>query len=101
MSGAAILSAKAALRTGVGLLKVACIEENYTALATTVPEAVLLPLKSNGKTFRMQDILEKFEVLGRHGEGHGSYWYLVGTCHADGNPYRVRYFFQYIDIQQY
>ncbi|MBQ1186601.1 MAG: NAD(P)H-hydrate dehydratase [Clostridia bacterium] len=56
MSGAAILSAKAALRTGVGLLKVACINENYTALAVSVPEAVLLPLNSNGKTFKMQDI---------------------------------------------
>ncbi|MBQ5911425.1 MAG: NAD(P)H-hydrate dehydratase [Clostridia bacterium] len=56
MSGAAILSAKAALRTGVGLLKVACIEENYTALAVSVPEAILLPLKSGGKTYRYRDI---------------------------------------------
>lgn len=51
MSGAAILSASAALKSGVGLLKVATVPKNYTALATAVPEAVLLPLKSKGKTY--------------------------------------------------
>ena len=29
----------------------ACVEENYTAMAVSLPEAVLVPLKSNGKTF--------------------------------------------------
>lgn len=56
MSGAAVLSGKAALKTGVGILKAACIEENYQILGVSMPEAVLIPLKSNGKTFRYKDI---------------------------------------------
>lgn len=63
MSGAAVLSSRAALKSGVGLLKVACIEENYTILASAVPEAVLIPLKSNGKTFRFGDIQALTEPL--------------------------------------
>lgn len=51
MSGAAIISAKAALRSGVGILRLACVEENYTACAIAVPEAVLVPCKSQGKTY--------------------------------------------------
>ncbi len=51
MSGAAIISAKAALRSGIGILKLACVEENYTACAISVPEAVLIPCKSQGKTY--------------------------------------------------
>ena len=46
MPGAAILSAMAALKSGVGILKVAAVKENYTALAASVPEAVLVPYKS-------------------------------------------------------
>ena len=56
MSGAAVLSCKAALKTGVGILKAACITENYQILGVSIPEAVLIPLKSNGKTFRYKDI---------------------------------------------
>lgn len=41
MAGAAILSAKAAYRTGVGLVKVYTREENRAILQTTVPEAIL------------------------------------------------------------
>ena len=63
MSGAALLSSEAALKSGVGLLKAACIEENYTILASIVPEAVLIPLKSNGKTFRYKDIKALTEPL--------------------------------------
>ncbi len=51
MSGASVLAAKACLRSGVGILKVATIKENYSVLATSAPEAVLIPLKSKGKTF--------------------------------------------------
>ncbi len=40
MVGAAILSGKAALRSGVGLLKMAACPENYTAIALALPEAV-------------------------------------------------------------
>ena len=42
MPGASILAAKAALRSGVGKLYAVCPPENYTALAVSVPEAVLI-----------------------------------------------------------
>ena len=44
MAGAAIISSRAALKSGVGILKVASDERNYTALSTTCPEAVQIPL---------------------------------------------------------
>ena len=44
MAGAAIISSRAALKSGVGILKVASHEKNYTALSTTCPEAVQIPL---------------------------------------------------------
>ena len=49
-------------------------------------------------TFRMVDILEKFEAIGKHGQGYGNYWYFVGTCHDKGNPYKITYFLQFIDV---
>ena len=42
MAGASVLCAKAALRTGCGLVKVLCPEENRQILQTKIPEAVLL-----------------------------------------------------------
>ena len=56
MPGAAILAAKAALKSGVGILKAAVLKENYAALAVSVPEAVLIPLKSSGKTFGKRSV---------------------------------------------
>lgn len=47
MAGAAILSAKAALRSGVGLLSVCSPRCNNTILQTSVPEAMTLP--NNGE----------------------------------------------------
>ncbi len=44
MAGAAILSARAALRSGVGLVTVALPRSIYPIVATAVPEAVFLPL---------------------------------------------------------
>lgn len=41
MSGAAFLSAKAAYRTGVGLVEILTPEENRTILQTQLPEAIL------------------------------------------------------------
>lgn len=51
MPGAAIISGKAAVRSGVGILKLATIKENYTAAAVALPEAVLIPCESEGITF--------------------------------------------------
>ncbi|MBR2865169.1 MAG: NAD(P)H-hydrate dehydratase [Elusimicrobiaceae bacterium] len=63
MPGAAILSAQSALKSGVGLLKVATIPQNYSPLAASVPEAVLLPLKAKGKTFSLKGVKSLKEQL--------------------------------------
>lgn len=69
MPGAALISAKAALRSGVGILKLACVEQNYLACAVSVPEAVLVPCASNGKTYAdsaissLKEQLDKADAL--------------------------------------
>ena len=53
MSGAAIISGKAALKSGVGIVKIASAKENYTALSVSCPEAIQIPLSgdsSDGET---------------------------------------------------
>lgn len=53
MTGAAFLSGKAALRSGVGLLKTAVPDTVYGVLAPVLPESVLIPLKTeNGEVCR-------------------------------------------------
>ncbi len=49
MAGAAILSARAALRSGVGILKAAVCTGIYSPFTASVPEAVCVPLKQNSK----------------------------------------------------
>lgn len=66
MPGASIISSKACLKTGVGILKLACCSENYTACAVSLPEAILIPLKSNGKTFSkraLKPLLKELEKV--------------------------------------
>lgn len=46
MAGAAIMSAKSALRSGIGLLKLAVPINIYPIMAGAVPEAVFIPLKN-------------------------------------------------------
>lgn len=48
MSGASVMSSLAALRSGVGIMKTACVEENYSVVATALPESVLVPCESEG-----------------------------------------------------
>ena len=50
MAGACILSSMSALRTGVGLLKVALPESIYPIVSSNVYEAVFLPYKSESGT---------------------------------------------------
>jgi len=50
MRGAAVLAAKAAIRSGAGLVTVAGIEEVCAAVAANVPEAMLLPLPEHNGT---------------------------------------------------
>ncbi|MGN0492526.1 MAG: NAD(P)H-hydrate dehydratase [Acutalibacteraceae bacterium] len=47
MAGAAILAAKAALRSGIGILKAALCEDIYIPFTVSVPEAVCVPLKTD------------------------------------------------------
>ncbi len=49
MAGAAVLCARAALRSGVGLLTVAVPRSVYPLMAAAVPEAVFLPLPETAK----------------------------------------------------
>ncbi len=48
MSGAALMSSEAALRSGIGIMKTAVIPENYEILARSLPESVLIPCESKG-----------------------------------------------------
>jgi len=47
MAGAAILSAKAAMRSGVGIVKSVVCESIYSSLTTALPEAVCIPVKDS------------------------------------------------------
>lgn len=47
MAGAAIMSAKSALRSGIGLLKLAVPKSVYPIMAQAVPEAVFYPVDDN------------------------------------------------------
>lgn len=44
MCGAEILAARAALRSGVGLVKAVVCDKNYDAFTASVPEAVIIPV---------------------------------------------------------
>jgi len=46
MTGAAILAARAALKSGAGLVTVSCPDSEQTVIACAVPEAMTLPLPS-------------------------------------------------------
>ena len=46
-AGAAVLAARAALRSGVGLVKIACVKSIYNIVAAAIPEAVCIPLDEN------------------------------------------------------
>lgn len=47
MCGAEILASRAALTTGVGLLKAFVCDKNYTAFCVSVPEAVTIPVSTS------------------------------------------------------
>lgn len=60
MAGAAIMSAKAALRSGIGLLKLAVPDEIYPILAPAIPEAVFIPTEDIANL----DVVEKSKYCG-------------------------------------
>lgn len=62
MAGACILAARAALRSGVGLLTIILDEQIYPIVANAVPEAVYLPMpKSELKGAALDRIYERME----------------------------------------
>lgn len=65
MPGASLLSARAALRSGCGLVKMCTVPENTAALAASFPEAVYIRMKADPEGFytseNVQRILEASE----------------------------------------
>src|SRR5690606_26150133 len=62
--GAAVLAARACLRSGVGLLTVQAPAIGYDVLQTAVPEAMLIPDSNRKHLSRLPDSMEKFNVIG-------------------------------------
>lgn len=63
MAGAAILAARAALRSGIGILKAAVCESIYYPFTVSAPEAVCLPVRPGGKGTLCPDNLNLPELL--------------------------------------
>ena len=72
MSGATVMSSLAALRSGVGIMKTACVEENYPVVASALPESVLIPCESEYGRYTLS-ALDKIKT-----ELNTSNAYLVG-----------------------
>ncbi|MBX0334889.1 NAD(P)H-hydrate dehydratase [Pontibacter sp. HSC-14F20] len=62
--GAAVLAAKACLRSGVGLLTVQAPAIGYDVLQTAVPEAMLIPDSNRKHLSRLPESMEKFNAIG-------------------------------------
>lgn len=59
MPGASLLSAKAALRSGCGLVRMCTVPENTAALASSFPEAVYMGMKTDEDGFYTSENTEK------------------------------------------
>ncbi|WP_299990245.1 NAD(P)H-hydrate dehydratase [uncultured Pontibacter sp.] len=62
--GAAVLAARACLRSGVGLLTVQAPAIGYDVLQTAVPEAMLLPDSNRRHLSGLPETIEKFDAIG-------------------------------------
>ena len=63
MAGAAILAAKAALRSGAGILKAVLCDGIYAPFTASVPEAVCVPLKQTDKGTLPPDGIDYEKIL--------------------------------------
>lgn len=63
MAGAAVLAAKSALRSGLGILKTAICDNIYFPFTVSVPEAVCVPVKPNKSGTLCPDNLNLPELL--------------------------------------
>jgi ADP-dependent NAD(P)H-hydrate dehydratase / NAD(P)H-hydrate epimerase len=62
--GAAVLSAKACMRSGVGLLNCHIPKCGYDILQTTVPEAMVTTDSNSSFVMKIEDDLTKYEAIG-------------------------------------
>jgi ADP-dependent NAD(P)H-hydrate dehydratase / NAD(P)H-hydrate epimerase len=62
MAGASVLSAKAAMRSGIGKLTVAVPERNYTVVQTSIPEAICI-VQGEVYNTRVPEQLENFDFV--------------------------------------
>ena len=71
-AGAAVLAARAALRSGVGIAKAVLSESIYAPFTAAVPEAVCVPIKQNGTAdLNIKALLNKADaVLAGSGSGN-------------------------------
>ena len=63
MAGAAVLAARAALRSGIGIVKAVLCDSIYYPFTVSVPEAVCIPVKPNNKGTLCPDNLNLAELL--------------------------------------
>ncbi len=63
MAGAAFLAAKAAYRTGCGLVEIFTPECNRIILQTLIPEAVLTVYDEENKRYRLEDALSRADCI--------------------------------------
>lgn len=68
MAGAAVMSAKAVLRMGAGMIKVFCSEQNRLVLQSAVPEAMYTDRESFLKDIQWADVIVAGPGLGRSKE---------------------------------
>lgn len=86
MAGAAILAGRSALRAGVGLLRIASVKANRSALQAAVPEAVFLDARDPEGLARAVEASSAVAVgpgLGTDGGAEGSLEAILG---APGRP---------------
>lgn len=63
--GAAALAASAALRCGVGIVRLVSVEQVIAAVAARTPECVFLPVRSRNGTMSADDFASKLAALDR------------------------------------
>jgi NAD(P)H-hydrate epimerase len=69
MTGAAVMSAKAAMRSGAGMVNLACPSAELPVLASQLTEIVLHPMDSSSGVFLSSAITGVLAMLGRCGAG--------------------------------
>lgn len=80
MAGAAVLSAKAAYRTGVGMVKVLTDESNRVILQETVPEALYGTYENLEESLGWADVIAVGPGLGRSPEAYRILERVIAGC---------------------